>query len=170
MRTKLRGAAALLVLLPLLAACSGGGAGGESTAPKDLTPTTLFEGLSGDKLTFSCAGCSGADLKAKQTTFASSFNKQTSADVTVQTDDCGITKLQGMVQANNVTSDFWQFCTKSDYLEAIKQGLLEPIRLLQHCRKRFKGLAINAEAPRGQDAGVLDKNAMRNSGVYIAAW
>ncbi|AQA02752.1 hypothetical protein BVC93_10245 [Mycobacterium sp. MS1601] len=175
MNRTLTGAAALLTVALTVAACGGGSSeGGEDNAlPTDLTIENLYDNLSGKSIQWTCAGCSGVDVQAKMDTTVAAFEEVTGATVTVQTDDCGTTKLAGMVQAQNVSSSLWIFCTPADYLMAIQQGLLQEIDpqlvpvdvLVDNTYTEFgfdatpyvEGLLFNADAfPDGQPTSTVD--------------
>jgi putative spermidine/putrescine transport system substrate-binding protein len=119
---------ALVALIPLLAGLTACGSTEEPAGPAgSLTVDNVYQGMDGAALAYFSAGSSGEFNAALQETFMAGFKKKTGATFTVQAGDCGITKLAGEVNANNVSADLWQFCTPSDYQQAIDKGLLQKI-------------------------------------------
>lgn len=117
-----------LSAIPLLVAMTGCGAGSdEDSAPEKLSVDTIYEGLSDTKVGYVAAGGTGIFNQALKDSLLSGFEKETGAEVSLQENDCGITKLAGQVKSGNVTADVWQFCHRADYNKAIEMGLLEKV-------------------------------------------
>ncbi|WP_195907870.1 extracellular solute-binding protein [Microbacterium gorillae] len=104
-------AGGVIALLVALAGCGGGASA---------------EGESLDLVYFNGGQGSDTFTQAMESTIWASFTKK-GGTVKSQSGDCGISRLEQEVEANNVTSSLWQFCSLAEMDSAISEGLLQPL-------------------------------------------